>query len=255
MDWSAVQSCRPTPVLASHELTELSSPMQLRALTHECNKLGLPCATVTLGGAGTPRAPLGPKSRRAGWPSFGLQTDHIPPSLSPIAITRVSSLASFNILACSSRAGHVIHLGASTNIWNNLPSFPYPTPPHLALCRVWHVARQCHGPCMKPVGLWSTLARAQSPGESLYVITGRVPPGNPLDGRGSRGIMAPARAPYPPSIKLGVCCSGWVYFQIACCWWFFNIFLCIRVLYVPGLNYSFKGNDWYRLKYSSEKKM
>ena len=92
---------------------------------------------------------------------------------------------------------------------------------------------------MKPVGLWSTLARAQNPGESLYVITGRVPPGNPLDGRRSRGIMAPARAPYPPPIKLGVCCSGWVYFQIACCWWFFNIFLCIRVLYVPGLNYSF----------------
>ena len=107
---------------------------------------------------------------------------------------------------------------------------------------VFVFARQFHGPCMKPVGLWSTLARAQSPGESLYVITGRVPPGNPLDGRGSRGIMAPTRAPYPPSIKLGVCCSGWVYFQIACCWWFFNIFLCIRVLYVPGLNYSF--NTW-----------
>ena len=78
---------------------------------------------------GTPRAPPWPQSRRAGWPSFGLLTDHIPPSLSPIAITRVSSLASFNILACSSRAGHVIHLGASTNIRNNLPSFPYPTPP------------------------------------------------------------------------------------------------------------------------------
>ena len=151
MDWSAVQSCRPTPVLASHGLTELSSPMQLRALTHECNKLGLP----------------------------------------------------WHYVACGT------------------------------------LLRQFHGLCMKPVGLWSTLARAQNPGESLYVITGRVSPGNPQDGRGSRGIMAPARAPYPPSIKLGVCCSGCVYFQIACCWWFFNTFLCIRVLYVPGLNFSF----------------
>ena len=80
--------------------------------------------TVTLGVFGDSASSPWPQSRRAGWPSFGLQTDHIPPSLSPIAITRVSSLASFNILACSSRAGHVIHLGASTNIWNNLPQFP-----------------------------------------------------------------------------------------------------------------------------------
>ena len=83
-----------------------------------------PIATVTLGVFGDSASSPWPQSRRAGWPSFGLQTDHIPPSLSPIAITRVSSLASFNILACSSRAGHVIHLGASTNIWNNLPQFP-----------------------------------------------------------------------------------------------------------------------------------
>ena len=65
-----------------------------------------------------------PQSRRAGWPSFGLPADHIPPSLSPIAITRVSSLASFNILILFVHASHVIHLGAPTNIWNNLPQFP-----------------------------------------------------------------------------------------------------------------------------------
>ena len=43
---------------------------------------------------------------------------------SPIAITRVSSLASFNILVLFVQASHVIHLGAATNIWNNLPQFP-----------------------------------------------------------------------------------------------------------------------------------
>ena len=67
-----------------------------------------------------PLAPVPPRS----WPSFGLLTDHIPPSLSPIAITRVSSLASFNILILFVQASHVIHLGATTNIWNNLPQFP-----------------------------------------------------------------------------------------------------------------------------------
>ena len=65
-----------------------------------------------------------PQSRRAGWPSLDLLTDHIPPSLSPIAITRVSSLVSFNILILFVQASHVIHLGAATNIWNNLPQFP-----------------------------------------------------------------------------------------------------------------------------------
>ena len=46
-------------------------------------------AAVTLGVRGLRELPLAP-SRRSGWPSIDLLTDHIPPSLSPIAITRVS---------------------------------------------------------------------------------------------------------------------------------------------------------------------
>ena len=97
-------------------------------------KLPLPgnCATVTLGVRGLRELPW-PQSRRAGWPSFDLLTDHIPPSLSPIAITRVSSLASFNILILFVQASHVIHLGQQLTSGTVFPSFPYPTPPRSPL--------------------------------------------------------------------------------------------------------------------------
>ena len=93
-------------------------------VTADTRSASFSIATVTLGVFGDSASSPWPQSRRAGWPSFGLPTDHIPPSLSPIAITRVSSLASFNILILFVQASHVIHLGAPTNIWNNLPQFP-----------------------------------------------------------------------------------------------------------------------------------
>ena len=133
-DW-IVQCCRD--VIIQSCIYGLLKIVTLIISGIHCQEIGITyitiIATVTLGVWGDSASSPWPLSRRAGWPSFGLQTDHIPPSLSPIAITRVSSLGSFNILACSSRAGHVIHLGASTNIRNNLPSFPYPTPPHSPL--------------------------------------------------------------------------------------------------------------------------
>ena len=88
--------------------------------------------------------PLAP-SRRAGWPSIDLLTDHTPPSLSPIAITRVSSLASFNILILFVQASHVIHLGAATNIWNNLPQFPisYTVTEYISYLNIVVRSRRC----------------------------------------------------------------------------------------------------------------
>ena len=60
-------------------------------------------------------------SRRAGWPSSDL-TDHIP-SESHLSHVFPVWLRSY-VLSCSSRASHMIYLGAATDIWNNLPQFP-----------------------------------------------------------------------------------------------------------------------------------